>query len=276
VAYDYDDNGNQVEAGSDTFEWDAENRLTETNIASTVGAYEYNGDGLRTTRTIGASAVSYVWDLNAGLPVILEDTDGNRYVYGLDLLTRIAGTDEEWYLYDGLGSTTVLADANGAVTGTYTYDVFGAVRSHTGDATEWSYTGEQNDPSGLEYIRARYYDGSTGRFISQDPLPLLERYPYVSSNPAGYVDPDGLCKRTLNPLGAAKECKKKVEDGAEAVGDAVSDAASWVGDGGLGYVDLNFTTCTGGRCFAAGVQWQILTSEVHPYVGGGFGSDQFG
>jgi len=33
----------------------------------------YRGDGLRTTRTIGASAVSYVWDRNASLPVILQD-----------------------------------------------------------------------------------------------------------------------------------------------------------------------------------------------------------
>jgi YD repeat-containing protein len=136
-------------AGADTFDSDAENRLIETNIASTTGTYEYNGDGLRTTRTIGASAVSYVWDLNASLPVILQDTDGNRYVYGLDQLTRIDGADEEWYLYDGLGSTTGLADDAGTVTGTYEYDVFGAVRAHTGGATEWSYTGEQNDPTGL-------------------------------------------------------------------------------------------------------------------------------
>jgi hypothetical protein len=39
--------------------------------------------------------------------------------------------------------------------GAYTYDVFGAVRSHTGASTEFSYTGKQNDPNGLEYLRAR-------------------------------------------------------------------------------------------------------------------------
>ena len=77
-----------------------------------------------------------MWDLNASLPVVLEDSDANRYVYGLDLLTRINASDEEWYLADGLGSTTGLADAAGDVTGAYTYDAFGAVRSQSGDATE--------------------------------------------------------------------------------------------------------------------------------------------
>ena len=69
---------------------------------------------------------------------------------------------------------------------------FGSVRSHSGDSTEWSYTGEQNDPSGLEYLRARYYDPAVGRFVSQDPLPLLQRYAYAGNNPANLVDPSGL------------------------------------------------------------------------------------
>jgi RHS repeat-associated protein len=62
------------------------------------------------------------------------------------------------------------------VSGSYEYDAFGAVRAQTGVTTERSYTGEQNDPTGLEYLRARYYDASTGRFLSQDPVPLLQRY----------------------------------------------------------------------------------------------------
>lgn len=192
VSYDYDDNGNRTDADSDTFDWDAEDRLAGTDIDSVAGSYAYNGDGLRMSRTIDSVPVDYVWDQNAALPVILEDSDGNRYVYGLDLLTRINSTDEEWYLTDGLGSTTALADANGDVNGTYTYDVFGAERSHTGDATEFSYTGEQVDPSGLQYLRARYYDPGVGRFVSKDPLYLDNRYAYVSNTPTNLVDPSGL------------------------------------------------------------------------------------
>ena len=86
--------------------------------------------------------------------------------------------------------------ATGAVTGAYTYDAFGAfgaVRSHTGAGTEWSFTGEQNDPTGLEYLRARYYDPATGRFLSRDPLPGGHPYVYAVNNPALLIDPLGLC-----------------------------------------------------------------------------------
>ena len=191
TAYDYDDNGNQTAAGSDTFTWDHENRLAGTDIDSVSGTYAYNGDGLRTSRTIASTTVDYVWDLNAALPVVLEDSDGSRYVYGLDLLTRINSTDEEWYLTDGLGSTTVLSDAAGDVTGTYAYDAFGAVRSQSGDATEWSYTGEQNDPSGLEYLRARYYDAVAGRFLNRDPVGGSNDYAYGANNPCRFTDSSG-------------------------------------------------------------------------------------
>ena len=131
TTYDYDDNGNQTDADTDTFTWDHENRLTATTISSVSGSYDYNADGLRTSRTIASTTVDYVWDENAALPVILEDSDGNRLVYGVDLLTRIDGSTEEWYLYDGLGSTVGLADDDGDVTGTYTYDAFGTIQLTT-------------------------------------------------------------------------------------------------------------------------------------------------
>ena len=77
-------------------------------------------------------------------------------VYGLDLIASIQGSTATYYLTDGLGSTAQLADGAGAVTGSYAYDAFGAVRAHTGASTQWSFTGEQNDANGLEYLRARY------------------------------------------------------------------------------------------------------------------------
>ncbi len=45
----------------------------------------------------------------------------------------------------------------------------------------------------MAYLRARYYDQATGRFLGQDPLPFLQRYVYVGNNPANFVDPAGAC-----------------------------------------------------------------------------------
>jgi len=96
-------------------------------------------------------------------------------------------------LTDGLGSTVALCNGSGVVTDTWTYDVFGAVKTHTGtNGSEFTFTGEQNDPNGLEYLRARYYDSATGRFVSRDPLPYLNRYVYANNNPVNVIDPTGM------------------------------------------------------------------------------------
>src|SRR3990172_8180834 len=170
ISYGWDDNGNLTSRGSDSFAWDAADRLTSAAINSVAASYTYNGDGLRMSRIIDSVTQTYDWDVAAGIPVVLDDGE-NRYVYGLGLISMEDGSQvQTYFLRDGLGSTMALTDDQGDVVGTYEYDVFGAMRAHTGDETEFSFTGEQNDPNGLEYLRARYYDGETGRFLSRDPL----------------------------------------------------------------------------------------------------------
>ena len=103
------------------------------------------------------------------------------YVYGLDLISTVSGTTPTYYLNNGLGPTTGLADGSAPgraavwpqVTDTYKYDVFGAERSHTGSSGQpFRFAGEQNDAAvngSLYYLRARYYDPGLGRIWSRDP-----------------------------------------------------------------------------------------------------------
>jgi RHS repeat-associated protein len=169
----------------------------------------YNGDGLRTRREGNWGLTwDYIWDVAAGLPVILNEKDrhytldgetaghgvNNTYVYGLDL---ISVTDKDgnqtYFLYDALGSTTDLTDSSGGVTTTYGYDVFGGLRSGSPGATEWLFTGEQLDAhEGLYYLRARYYDPEIGRFLGRDPLKVDHPYVYATNNPVNWTDPSGL------------------------------------------------------------------------------------
>ncbi len=250
--------------------------MTSTSIGGGSGSYAYNGDGLRASRALGGTTTSYRWDAAAGLSQVLQDSASNTYVYGLDLVSRTdSGGSQEYYLTDGLGSTTGLTTGTGALADTYTYDVYGASRTHTGSSpNEFTFTGEQVDATGLQYLRARYYDSATGRFMSRDPLPFAQRYAYVGNDPVNYVDPRGLCKKTWNPLEAAKECVEKVKEPAK---DSVDAAADWA-MGHAGYVDFNVTGCLPigrlpvGPCGTVGVQWEIGTKNVHPYVGGGIGT----
>ena len=63
----------------------------------------------------------------------------------------------------------------------------------------YGFTGEQTDATtGLAFLRARWLDPATGRFLSVDPWQGSARQPaslrgylYVGNNPLGYVDPGG-------------------------------------------------------------------------------------
>jgi RHS repeat-associated protein len=201
--------------------------------------HAHNGDGLRTSQTVGGTTSNYTWDVGAALPVILQETAGGQtayYIYGLDLIASIQGTTPTHYLTDGLGSTTELADNSGDVIGTYEYDAFGAVRTHTGVSTEWTFTGEQNDPAGLEYLRARYYDPAIGRFLSRDPFAglvaapqSLNRYAYVLNNPALYRDPYGYWGLG-DVWDKAKDVGGAIGCGIKAGAEATAQVADWARD----------------------------------------------
>ena len=156
----------------------------------------------------------FIWDVNASVPQVLDD-GGFRYVYGLGRIAEVDGSDNaHYYLADGLGSTMALTDDSGTVENTYAYDPFGAITSSTGSQdNSFTFTGEQTDPStGLEYLRARYYDPQTGRFVSRDPLnanPWWSGQPfdYVEADPVNSSDPVGLwCPKNPN------DCVKGVTD----------------------------------------------------------------
>lgn len=143
----------------------------------------YNGDGVRLKQTVAMSGTStpttYTVDLAAGLTQVLVDvTSGvtNTYLYGA-LSTgsgRIAQTNSSlggssYFLNDALGSIRQMADSNGALTLSRSYDPYGSVLNAAGSAASaYGFTGEWTDNTGLVYLRARYYAPGAGRFISKD------------------------------------------------------------------------------------------------------------
>lgn len=202
TTYSYDPNGNQtgrVAGGVTTsYAYNALDQLTAVTTPTTTASYAYNGDGLRVAKTVGGTTTRFAWD-HLGLPVVLAD--GDEYVWGQGLVSRLAsGSGALTYAHaDGLGSIRLLTDGSGAVAGTKLYDAFGASRGQTGTQLSFGYTGEQEDAeSGLVYLRARYLDPSTGRFLTTDPVPGTLEHPasqhgwtYVENRPLRWVDRTG-------------------------------------------------------------------------------------
>ncbi len=57
---------------------------------------------------------------------------------------------------------------------------------------EWNVDHQGAPGSELYFLRARYYDPETGRFLGQDPLSAVNLYAYVGNNPTNLIDPYGL------------------------------------------------------------------------------------
>jgi RHS repeat-associated protein len=98
-----------------------------------------------------------------------------------------------YYLTDQLGSVAAVADSTGTKRNTYTYDVWGYGSCSEQVGNRLRYTGREYDgATGFYYLRARYYDPATGRFLSEDPLGGLNPYAYAGNNPVSLRDPSGL------------------------------------------------------------------------------------
>ncbi len=134
--------------------------MVSATVNSVTTTFAYRGDGLRDSRTVGGNTTTFTWDIAGGLPVVLDD--GNQYVYGAGLTAQTQSGNWYFYLADGLGSTMAVVNASGVVQDSYTYDVYG-VPTKTGSlANEFDFAGQQTDGTGLQYLRARYYDPATG------------------------------------------------------------------------------------------------------------------
>ena len=192
VAYTWDNNGNLLNDGVNTYAYDSANRLTSISGGQTA-TYAYNGLGDR----LSQNGVNYTLDLNAGLTQVLNDGT-NQYLYGAGRIAQVNATTE-YFLGDALGSVRQLTNGQEQVTLANAYEPYGNLAQTAGSAqTSYGFTGEQTDPSGMVYLRARYYMPNDGRFLTRDrwmgdynrPL-SLNRWGYVEGNPINLSDHSG-------------------------------------------------------------------------------------
>jgi RHS repeat-associated protein len=216
--YEYDGEGNRtkrvaIATGTVTeYVWDYRNRLAQVIskdangvITKNVG-YAYDVNNQRIGKAIdGVVTERYVLDRNHISLVFNGDgTQTHRYLYGTEVdrvLADETATAMVWALADHQGTVRDLADGDGAIVNHHiTYDSFGRVVGQTSSIHfRYGYTGrEQDDETGLNYYRARYYDAAVSRFISEDPISFesgdTNFYRYVENDPLGGTDPSGLAR----------------------------------------------------------------------------------
>jgi RHS repeat-associated protein len=130
------------------------------------------------------------------------------YSHGGQVIAMRKTTGLHWLFGDHLGSNSTVRTPAGTNI-RQRYLPFGRVRGAATLPTEYGFTGQRLDPSGLMDYNARQYDPVLGRFTSPDtiiPDPTdpqsLNRYTYVNNNPANFTDPTGHCASATTPSGS--------------------------------------------------------------------------
>jgi RHS repeat-associated protein len=193
----YDANGNMTSDGTHSYTWDARNRLAAMDSGSTAN-FAYDAFGRRSSKTILGAQKNFLYDgANAVQELSGSTATANMLAGGVDeVFQRTDSGGAMNLLADALGSTVGLANTTGILQTTYSYEPFGnTTATGTSSSNSTAYTGREVDATGLYFYRARYYNATLQRFISEDPIGLdggINFYRYVGDNPVNLLDPFGL------------------------------------------------------------------------------------
>lgn len=236
----YDGDGNRIFQIDNTYQWEdcygeevliPESQRTEKGDSPEEKLAEKIPKG---PDAKGYTLTEYINDINTEYTEVLaeygaDDKLRQAYLYG----NGRTGVEKEgkssYYLYNGNGSVSGLISEKDVLGSSYRYDPYGVLVSGTPDAVNYyGYNGESTGAkTGLQYLRARYYQASTGTFTSEDsdlgskrePL-TRNRYAYVTNNPANYQDPSGHGKI----WNAVKKVGKKIVNAARNLGKKAKKA----------------------------------------------------
>jgi len=207
-SYTNDADGNTLTGGGRTNTWNSVNRLIQSIDGGNTCQYDYSFDGLRRQQSLTSGGTTITTDYGLdNANVVREWTVANGALSpSATYLTGLRGVEYkrfdisglvDWYIYDGLGSVVAEINPNGSVQASQNYDVYGNIRTSAGTSQTTNHfvggLGHSSDQAtGLIYMRARYYDPVTGRFISEDPEQNGQNwFAYVDDDPISLVDRTG-------------------------------------------------------------------------------------
>lgn len=217
-SYLYDESGRVWKIIRDgetlTLNYNANNQLETITDAegNIITQYTYDAQSRRIEVDDRNYLVAPMVGTELDSPHLITNDNGDvmsSYVYAgaMPLMRLDENGNPVYYLTDAVGSVIGLADDTGASAANFHYDSFGNLRTANGDRADiagtpggdFRFQGQWLESNtSLYHFRARYYDPEVGRFISRDPVDIIETepessnpYQFVYNNPLIYSDPTG-------------------------------------------------------------------------------------
>ena len=205
-------NGSAYDYGFLTFDpsnngiytWNERHQLASASVGGVSSTFQYDALGRRIQQVAGTNSDNYVYDGLNAVQIQGSSLGTIDVLSGLELDDWFTSTDSYYgaqaLLRDALGSTIGLVNSSGSLEAQYAYAPFGKT-TQTGGAgacapfpcpdSPYKFAGREQDPSGLYFMRARYYNPLLGRFISADASGAGD-FLYANDDPIQLVDPLGL------------------------------------------------------------------------------------
>ena len=197
-------------------DWDNGRQLVEILEQENLYQYTYDGDGIRTSKTVNGTVTEFIYADGVLLGqtteddtlIFLYDESGNKFGFIYN---------GAYYYYDinPQGDVVGIYNSNGTKVVTYEYDPWGVITNITdtsgidiGTINPIRYRGYYYDnETGFYYLQSRYYDPNICRFINADTTDILTATPmgltdknlfaYCDNNPVVRVDVSGEVWETV-------------------------------------------------------------------------------
>ncbi len=245
LTYDYDGNlTHKSKSGFDQYlYWNSINQLDSVKTNGVVVKFGYDASGRRVRKTTSAGTIRYIYSGDHVVAEVDEATDSVKRLYsyypGIDAPhSMVEGGKTYYYLTEsGAGSVVGLIDSTGVLRNSYRYSPYGLLEDSTEAVVNpLRYTAREYDAeTQLYYYRARYYDPSLARFISEDPAGQnagINQYIYAGDDPINRRDPTGL----YSFYNADEDCRPYADGSCEP-----GSPISWQQPLTLGFAGLRIT-----------------------------------
>jgi len=171
---------------------DCDRLITATTTKGTVG-FTYHADGMLASRSGTSSDRRFFYD--NGIANVMQSSDGafTNVLHGpTGPLALCRDSDPTTYLLSAFGS--VVASFNERSESHYLYAGYGEqyqIQTDTG-LSPFRWKNEFYDEgSELVYLRARFYDPASMRFLTADSYPVANKYNFGFGDPINQFDPTG-------------------------------------------------------------------------------------